>query len=118
MAVAHVFNQARERCYSSPECPNRDELMAVFTPDARRTEINRQNNVIQLEGLEALRADSLRVAQTFTGRRLETTSVSNQGRNVIFLQWNWDPAAPSPNPFTHLLRIQDGRIAHWILLAP
>jgi len=118
LAIVHVFNQAREQCYSTPECPNLDQLLELFTSDAKRTEINRANEVVRVEGIDALRTDSLRVARTFTGRRLETTAVVSQGRNVTFTQSNWDPGAAGPNYFTHVLRIQDGRIAHWILVAP
>jgi hypothetical protein len=118
LAVATAFNQARETCYSAPDCPNHDALMAMFTPDARRTEIQRNNNVVLLEGPEALRADNLRVAGTFTGRRVETTGMATQGRNVIVQQLNWDPGAAEPNPFTSVFRIEDGRVAHWVLIAP
>jgi hypothetical protein len=118
LAIATAFNQARETCYATPECPNIDAFMALFTPDPRRTEIQRNNNVIQLEGTEALRNDHLRVAQSFTGRQVETTGMMVQGRNVIMLQLNWDPGATAANPFTSVLRIEDGKIAHWILIAP
>jgi len=118
MAVVAAFNEARETCYSAPDCPNLDALMAMFTSDARRTEIQRNNNVVLLEGPEALRADNLRVASTIPGRRLETTSMMTQGRNVIVLQLNWDPGATEPNPFTSVFRIQDGKAAHWVLVAP
>ena len=118
MAIATAFNQAREACYAAPECPNIDAFMALFTPDARRTEIQRNNNVVQLETTEALRNDHIRVAQSFTGRQVETTGMTVQGRNVIMTQLNWDPGAAAANPFTSVLRIEDGKIAHWILIAP
>jgi hypothetical protein len=118
ISIATAFNEAREACYATPECPNVDAFMALFLPDARRTEIQRNNNVVQLESAEALRNDHLRVAQTFTGRQVETTGMMVQGRNVIMLQLNRDPGATVPNPFTSVLRIEDGRIAHWILIAP
>jgi hypothetical protein len=118
MAIATAFNQAREACYAAPECPNIDAFMALFTPDARRTEIQRNNNVVQLETTEALRNDHIRVAQSFTGRQVETTGMTVQGRNVIMTQLNWDPGAAAASPFTSVLRIEDGKIAHWILIAP
>jgi hypothetical protein len=118
MAIATAFNEAREACYAAPQCPNLDAFMALFTPDARRTEIQRNNSVVQLESAEALRNDHLRVAQSFTGRRVETTGMMVQGRNVVMLQLNWDPGATAPNPFTSVLRIEDGKIAHWVLVAP
>lgn len=117
-AVAHVFNQRREHCYAASHCPELDSLMELFAPDAKRTEINRANAVVQLEGAEALRQDSLRVARSFMGRRLQTMGTFVHGRNVVFLQWNWDPGSAVPNPFIHVLRIQEGKIAHWILIAP
>lgn len=118
LAVVTAFNQARELCYATPDCANLDALAALFTDDARRTEVNRANDVVQLLTPEALRADSLRVARSFTGRRLETTSMLVQGRNVIVQQLNHDPGAAQPGPFTHVFRVQNGRIAHWILVAP
>ena len=118
ISIATAFNQAREACYAAPECPNLDGFMALFIPDPRRTEIQRNNTVVQLEGAEALRNDHLRVARTFTGRRVETTEMRVQGRNVIMLPLNWDPGAAAPNPFTSVLRIEDGRIAHWIVITP
>jgi SnoaL-like domain len=119
LAIVTAFNDAREECYSTPECPNIEEYLELFTgEDARRTEIRRDNQVVLLEGLDALRQDALRVAQQFTGRRLESTHIMRHGRNVVVLQRNWDPGAEIPNPFTHVFRIQDGKIAHWVLVAP
>lgn len=118
LAVATAFNTGREVCYSSRECPNIEELMAAFSDEPRRTEIQRNNNVVLLEGRDAIAADHLRVASSFTGRRVETTSMAVQGRNVLMLQLNWDPGAADPNPFTSVLRIEDGKVAHWVLVAP
>ena len=118
VALVAAVTRAREVCYAAPDCPNLQELMALFTANPRRTEIQRNNSVVQLEGAEALRADHLRVAQMFTGRRLETLSVAEHGRNVIVLQLNWDPGAAEPNAFTSVFRIEDGRVAHWVLVAP
>jgi hypothetical protein len=87
-------------------------------PAARRTEIRRDHTVALLEGPAPLRGDHQRVARQFTGRRLETTSVTTQGRNVIVLQRNLDPGAAQPNPFTHVYRLEDGKVAHWTLVAP
>jgi hypothetical protein len=118
LAVASAFNAARETCYASPDCPNLDEFMALFSDEPRRTEIQRGNTVVLLEGRDALASDHLRVASSFTGRTLETTAMSVHGRNVVMLQLNWDPGAPEPNPFTSVLRIEAGKIAHWVLVAP
>lgn len=118
LAIATAVTQARETCYSAPDCPNLEELMALFSERPRRTEIQRDNNVVLLEGPEALRADHLRVAGRFTGRQLETTAVMVQGRNVIVLQRNWDPGAPEPTSFVSTFRIEGGKVAHWILVAP
>ena len=118
LAVAAAFNQAREVCYAAPECPNLEEFMSLFTPGVRRTEIQRNNNVVLLRGLDELRADHLRVARSFPGRKLETTSMEVQGRNVVILQLNRDPGAAQPIPFVSVLRVEDGKIAHWILIAP
>ena len=117
-AVVAAFNQARQDCYAAPECPNLEQYMTMFTADARRTEIQRNNSVVLLESADALQADAQRVASSFTGRRLETTSMLSQGRNVIVQQLNWNPGAATPDPFTHVFRVQDGKIAHWILVAP
>jgi len=92
--------------------------MGLFSDEPRRTEIQRNSNVVLLEGHDAIRADHSRVASTFTGRRLETTAMMVQARNVVILQLNWDPGAAAPNPFTSVLRIEDGKIAHWALVAP
>ncbi len=118
LAVATAFNDARQVCYSAPDCPNLDELMSLFTADARRREIQRNNSVVQLQSPDELRADHVRVASSFTGRRVETTSMDIQGRNVVMLQLNWDPGATQPNAFVSVLRIEDGQIAHWVLIAP
>ncbi len=117
-AVVAAFNRAREDCYAAPECPNLDQYMEMFTADARRTEIQRNNSVVILESADALRADAQRVASNFTGRRLETTSMLAQGRNVIVQQLNLNPGAATSDPFTHVFRVQDGKIAHWVLVAP
>lgn len=117
-AVVAAFTQAREECYAAPECPNLEQYMGLFSADARRTEIQRNNTVVLLEDADALRADALRVASSFTGRRLETTSMLSQGRNVIVEQLNHNPGAAAPDPFTHVFRVQDRKIAHWILVAP
>ncbi len=117
-AVVAAFNQAREQCYSAPECPNLEQYMGLFSADARRTEIQRNTTVVLLEDADALRADALRVASSFTGRRLETTAMLSQGRNVVVEQSNHNPGAVAPDLFTRVLRVQDGKIAHWILVAP
>jgi len=118
LAVATAFNDAREICYSASECPIVDELMSLFTADARRTEIARNNNVVQLQSPDELRADHVRVASSFTGRRVETTSMEIQGRNVVMFQLNWNPGATEPDPFVSVLRIEESKIAHWVLIAP
>lgn len=118
-ALIETVTQAREACYAEPECPNIDELMGLFTANPRRTEIQRDSSVVvQLEGAEALRADHLRVAQRFTGRRLETVQTQAHGRNLTAFQLNWDPGADAPNPFVSVFRIEDGKVAHWVLVAP
>ena len=71
LAAAAAFNEAREACYAAPECPNLERFMSLFTPDVRRTEIQRNNSVVLLQGHDALRADHLRVARSFPGRKLE-----------------------------------------------
>jgi hypothetical protein len=113
-----TVTQAREACYAEPACPNLAELAGLFTDSPRRTEIQRNNNVVLLEGAEALREDHLRVAGNFPGRKLETTAMVSHGRNVVALQQNWDPGAAEPTPFISVFRIEDGRVAHWILIAP
>ena len=39
-----------------------------------------------------------------------------QGRNVVILQLNRDPGAAQPTLFLSVLRVEDGKIAHWILI--
>ncbi len=41
-----------------------------------------------------------------------------QGRNVVVLQRNHDPGGAKPNSFTHVFRVQDGKILHWIVITP
>ena len=118
LALISAVTQARDSCYSMADCPNLEELARLFSEMPRRTEIQRNNNVVLLEGAEALREDHLRVARGFTGRRLETIGIVSHGRNVVALQRNWDPGATEPNPFISVFRIEDGRVAHWILIAP
>ena len=118
LALVSEVTRARESCYAVPECPNLEELMALFTPNPRRTEITRTSDVVQLEGADALRADHLRVAQRFAGRRLETVDMQVHGRNVIAFQLNWDPGSTTPNLFTSVFRVEDGKVAHWALVAP
>ena len=118
LVLVDDVTRAREACYAAPECPNLEELMGLFAPSPRRTEIQRDNNVVQLDGDEALRADHVRVAQRFTGRRVETLHLEAHGRNVIAFQLNWDPGAAAPNAFTSVFRIEDGRVTNWVLMAP
>ena len=118
LSLIHAVTQARETCYATVECANLDELTALFTDTARRTEIQRNNNVVLLETAEALRDDHRRVAGGFPGRRLETLGLFSHGRNVVALQRNWDPGAAEPNPFISVFRIEEGKVAHWILIAP
>ena len=92
--------------------------MALFAAEPRRTEITRPNEVVLLEGAEALRADHLRVAERFTGRRVETVSAQAHGRNVVLLQLNRDPGASEPSSFISVFRVEDGKAAHWVLIAP
>jgi hypothetical protein len=118
LALAAAVTRARETCYAAPDCPNLEELMALFTAAPRRTEIQRPGTVVLLEGAEALREDHLRVARQFPGRRLETVSLVAHGRNVIALQRNVNPGSPERDAFTSVFRIEDGKVAHWILIAP
>lgn len=116
--LANAVTQAREGCYAGSDCPNLTELMDLFSDNPRRTEIQRDNSVVLLDGSEALRADHLRVAERFTGRRLETTAIFTHGRNVVLLQRNLNPGGSPPDPFISIYRVEDGRVAHWILIAP
>ena len=118
LALASAVTQARETCYAAADCPNLDALAGLFAENARRTEIQRNNSVVLVEGADALRADHQRGASSFTGRKVETTAMLGWGRNVVALQRNWDPGAAEPNPFISIFRIEDGRVAHWILIAP
>src|SRR5687767_2380243 len=103
--LIHAVTQAREACYATVECANLEELSGLFSASARRTEIQRNNNVVLLETAEALREDHRRVASSFPGRQLETLALFSHGRNVVALQHNWDPGAAEPNPFISVFRI-------------
>jgi hypothetical protein len=118
LSLISAATRAREACYAAADCPNLEELDRLFADTARRTEIQRNNNVVLLEGIDALRADHQRVASSFTGRRLETIGMFGHGRNVVALQRNWDLGAAESTPFISVFRVEDGRIAHWILIAP
>lgn len=118
LSLVSAVTRAREACYAVADCPNLEALDRLFADTARRTEIQRNNNVVLLEGIDALRADHQRVASGFTGRRLETIAMFSHGRNVVALQRNWDPGATEPTPFISVFRIEDGRIAHWVLIVP